>query len=159
MDANTMTILENVIKVLDHPFIKEKRFQSPESIAQAGDRIIQLAEELMLAKAARIVQLETEGPEAYYNYGELTVVLLRDGKEKFINFGEFHEQVVRTNDPEEIAKFKLEGPPNHDGYTYFIHATPGDYGQRPWGLYLSKEEALILKRKITKAQMAEFGDE
>jgi len=159
MDAATLAIINKAKEFLNHHFIADVQFQTPDSIARAGDQLIQFAEELMLAKAARISQLEAEGPGVFYKFGELNIVLLRDGKEKFINFGEFHEQIVRTNDPAEITEFKLEGPPNEDGFTYFIHASPGDYGQRPWGLYLSKEEGVILKKKIAKAKMAEFGDE
>ena len=153
MEATTFAIIDKAKTLLNY-----REFHSLESAARFGDRIIELAEELVLAKAARIAKLETEGPGVFYNFGELNIVLLRDGEEKFITFGEYSEQIVRTNDPAEIVEFNLEGPPDEDGFTYFIHASPGDYGQVPWGVYISKKEAVILKKKITEAATDEFAD-
>jgi len=160
MHKATATLLEHVKSVVSHPHMDfQELFSSPERTAIAADQIIALAEELMQVKAARIAQLEAEGPKAYYEDGSLVFVLLRNGKEDFNNFGEWHAQILRTDKLEVIKSLKLEGPTDKDGFINYIYATPAEMCQRPEGTYISEEEAVILKQRIAEAYTAEFGDD
>jgi hypothetical protein len=137
----------------------DRKWLSAEALSHMGTRLIAYAEELKKAKEERLAELATNGPQVHFEHGELNITLLRDGAEKFYNFSERMVDVVRT-DSEMIRKdFKLEGPPTEDGWTYFIRANPTDYGQVPFGIYVSQEEAKLLKKRIRAAEDAEFGDE
>jgi len=161
MEKAIVDILHQVKNVVTHRSLTFQEYlaASPERSANAADQIIALAEELMQVKAARIAQLEAEGPKAYYEDGSLVIVLPRDGKEDFHNFGEWRVQILRTDKQEVIKSLKLEGPANKDGFIHYIYATPAEMCQRPEGTYISEEEAVILKQRIAEATAAEFGDD
>jgi len=161
MDKATVDILHQVKEVVTHPRLNFQEYlaASPMRSANAADQIIALAEELMQVKAARIAQLEAEGPKAYYEDGSLVIVLHRNGKEDFKNFGEWDAMIRCTNNPNVIKSLKLEGPANKDGFIYYIYATPAEMCQRPEGTYISEEEAVILEQRIAEAYAAEFGDD
>jgi hypothetical protein len=137
----------------------DRKWLSAEALSHMGTRLIAYAEELKKAKEERLAELATNGPQVSFEHGELNITLLRDGAEKFYNFSERMVDVVRTDSETIRMGFKLEGPPTEDGWTYFIRANPTDYGQVPFGIYVSQEEAKLLKKRIRAAEDAEFGDE
>jgi len=137
----------------------DRKWLSAEALSHMGTRLIAYAEELKKAKEERLAELAANGPQVHFEHGELNITLLRDGAEKFYNFAEFMVEVVRTDSAEVRKDFKLEGPAAEDGWTYFIRANPTDYGQLPFGIYVSEEEAKLLKKRIRAAEDAEFGDE
>ena len=95
----------------------------------------------------RIDELQKNGPTALMDHGQLLVTLLRDGKEKLIQFGEYFVNVTWATNEETLKKFKLDGPAD-DGVTYFMQATPNKFGPKPFAVWVSKEEADILRTRI-----------
>lgn len=91
-------------------------------------------------------------PKAFEDYGDLTVVLLLNGKEKPYNFCEFVVDVLHTDDMEQAKGLGLSGPAHGDGFIYYLHAEPMDYGVRHRIVQLSYEEVTLLKRQLNECK-------
>ena len=154
----TLQRIRNDLENTKH-WLEGRDGHSAEALSHMGTRIIAYAEELKKAKEERLAELEANGPQVRFEHGALNITLLRDGAEKFYDFTERMVDVVRTNEETVRMGFKLEGPPAEDGWTYFIRANPTDYGQLAFGIYVSEEEAKLLRKRIRAAEDAEFGDE
>jgi len=108
------------------------------------------AKQLKELEDSYIKLLQEYGPKVDLdpvNY-EVTITLLRDGKEKSIEFGEWNVQITRCKD------FKIDGPPADDGFTYFIFVVPPGFGQNPETIWVSKEEGVTIKKRLYQAQKA-----
>jgi hypothetical protein len=113
------------------------------------------AKQLKELEDSYIKLLQEYGPKVDLdpvNY-EVTITLLRDGKEKSIEFGEWNVQITRCKD-EDRKKFKIDGPPADDGFTYFIFVVPPGFGQNPETIWVSKEEGVTIKKRLYQAQKA-----
>jgi bifunctional ADP-heptose synthase (sugar kinase/adenylyltransferase) len=147
-----MNTLET-LKMIHHDLENTKHwledyYANPSALSNMSIRIQSYAQQLKELDAERIQNLQDNGPNVFSKIGNITITLLRDGKEKFIQFGEHIVDIVRTNEKGVLEDFKLDGPPDADGYTYFIRARPTEYGQVEWGIWISKEEGTKLKKEI-----------
>jgi hypothetical protein len=132
--------------------IEEPRFTTEHSLHVNADLIIRYAETLKAAKEERLAGLKADGPRVFYDHDEMYIVLLRDGDEKYVMCTEGTAVVQRTNDSTLLVELHLQDTPAHtDGYTYFLRLLPWDYGVRDCGIWLSYEEAIILKTRISEA--------
>jgi hypothetical protein len=100
-------------------------------------------------------------------------VLIRKGKEELINLGQFRTESVDmidldeidlleircTKDLTEINRLNLDGTPDNDGFTHYIFCIPAFDERDTFGIYISKEEADIMPKKIAEAMLAEYGIE
>ncbi|NBT47138.1 MAG: hypothetical protein EBT07_04870, partial [Actinobacteria bacterium] len=125
------------------------RFASASGLAYRADRIIQYAAELQRLKEERIADLKENGPKAYIEGASLNVTLLRDDKEVFHDFSEFHVLVSRTEDDAVRRRFKLREV--KEGWSYFLHALPMEYGIQEYGVEITEEESRLLKVRIDEA--------
>lgn len=83
-------------------------------------------------------------------YGDLIVVLERNGEAKRYNFCEFIVSVQYTDDMDFAERLGLVGSPHADGRVYFLNADPMDYGVRTRAIQLSRDEAISLDRLLKK---------
>lgn len=125
------------------------RFASASGLAFRADRIIEYAAELQRLKEERIADLKENGPKAYIEGASLSVTLLRDDKEVFHDFSEFHVLVSRTEDDAVRRRFKLREV--KDGWSYFLHALPMEFGIEECGVEITEEESRVLKVRIDEA--------
>ena len=113
------------------------------------------AKQLKELEDSYIKLLQEYGPKVDVdpvNY-EVTITLLRDGKEKHIELGEWDVQITRCKD-EDRKKFKIDGPSADDGFTYFIFVSPPSFGEDPETIWVSKEEGVTIKKRLYEAQKA-----
>jgi hypothetical protein len=110
-------------------------------------------------------------PKVYFDNGDLIVVLIRKDKEELINLGQFRTedvdmidldeidllQIRCTKDINEINRLKLDGPPDKDGFTHYIYGMPAYDAYDTFGIFLTKEEADIIPKKIADAMLSEYG--
>jgi hypothetical protein len=125
------------------------RFASASGLAYRADRIIQYAAELQRLKEERIADLKENGPKAYIEGASLNVTLLRDDKEVFHDFSEFHVVVSRTENDAVRRRFKLREV--KEGWSYFLHALPMEVGLQEYGVEITEEESRLLKVRIDEA--------
>jgi len=137
----------------------QPRFANPSAISMMSESIQLCALKLKELEAERIKDLQDNGPKATGTPGDVTVTLLRDGKEKHIEFGEYNLRLSKTNKEEAIKTFKLDGPPDDEGMTHFIEACPGDWGQMPWGAWITKEESAKLTKQLAEIYKDEEDDD
>lgn len=150
---NTLETLKNIrdyIKNTDHWLADS--FATPSALSVISERIQIYAQQLKELEEASIKDLQDNGPKVSGDIGDITITLLRDGKQKHAHFGEYTVDVILTNDEAVRTHFKLDGPPDVDGNTYFVRASPGDYGQVAFGIWLSKDEAIKLKKNIRELE-------
>jgi hypothetical protein len=153
---NSFDTLRSAFQCLDNGLSRLSHAVSDDSLVSLSDQMICFAEDLKAKKAERIKDLAENGPRAFFECGELVIVLLREGKEKHICFGEWWVKFASTNDETVRKELGLEGPAEEDGQTYFLNVLPRDFGQSAHGIRLPKAEWLILKEKVAKAELAEF---
>ena len=126
------------------------QYACDQAISSEADRIIAAGLECARLKAERIADLAANGPKVSVENAEVTITLLRPNalgvmQEEFHNFGEYRVKMQRTDDAELLKKLGVKGPPAESGHTYFIHASPGDWGQMPFGIHVTREECFILE--------------
>ena len=131
----------------------EDRFLNPSALSSMSARFQNYAQQLKELDEARVKDLRDNGPKVTGDICDITITLLRPDaegvmKEKHIPFGEYSVDIASTDKEEKIKSFKLDGPPDADGLTYYIHASPGDWGHSPFGIWISKEEATKLKGEL-----------
>jgi len=155
---NALPVLEQVatnMKNMAHWLTPQ--YRDDNVLADIADTIIRAAEELKTLREYRREKLAKDGPQAYYSHGHLVIVLLRDGKEKFLTFGE--EETVKidsTVDESVRTRYKMTEP-SEDGQTYFIRATDHEHS-RVSAIQVSKAEAVTLRQRLAEANATEFGD-
>ena len=137
----------------------EDRFKGPSALSNMSTRIQFYAQRLKELDAERIKDLHDNGPKATGYICDITITLLRDGKEKHIQIGEYNVQLTKTNKKDTIKSFKLDGPSDAEGMTHFIQANPGGWGQMPWGVWISKEESEKLHVELARIYKDEQDDD
>ncbi len=143
----------------DH-WLKGRLADNPRAIASIADRVIQAAEELKRLKQERIEQLARDGPSVHEAIcGEITVTLLRDGKEEFYQAGDYQIQVSRTNKDEAREQFKLTGPPDADGYTYMLQFEPNGLGPKEFAIQVSREEAASIQKQLSQVYKDPYDED
>jgi len=142
----TINAIRDYIKNTEHWLTDE--FVNPRALSNISASIQHYAKKLAELEAERIQDLQNNGPKISGELCDITITLLRDGKEKFIPFGEYSVDIKCTNEEDTLKEFKVDGPPDTDGYTYFIYARPSDYGQVAFAIWVSKEEATTLKKDL-----------
>ncbi len=144
-----MNALESLNAIADdlssqEHWLKGRLADNPRAIASIADRVIQAAEELKRLKQERIEQLARDGPSVHEAIcGEITVTLLRDGKEAFYQAGDYFIQTSRTNKDEDLAR-----PPADDGYTYMLQFKPLGLGPKGYAIQVSREEAASIQKQL-----------
>ncbi len=132
----------------DH-WLKGRLADDPRVLSSIADRVIQAAEELKRLKQERIEQLTRDGPSVHEAIcGEITVTLLRDGKETFYHSGDYYIKASRTNKDEIREHFKITGPPDADGYTYMLQFEPLGLGPKEYAIQVSREEAVSIQKQL-----------
>ena len=124
------------------------RFANTVVLASMSDRIEQYAQELKDLKAARIKDLECNGPKLQIDPSNTTITLLRDGKEVHHEFGDFDIEISCANDEYTCISLDIKGSADEDGFTHFIRASPGISGHKTYGVWITQEEGAILKKKF-----------
>lgn len=137
----------------------EDSFKGPSALSNMSTRIQFYAQRLKELEAERIKDLHDNGPKATGDICDITITLLRDGKEKHVQIGEYNVQLTKTNKKETIKSFKLDGPADAEGMTHFIQAVPGDWGQMPWGVWISKDESEKLHVELARIYKDEQDDD
>jgi hypothetical protein len=133
-------------------------FANPSALSNMSVRFQSYAQQLKELEAERVKDLQDNGPKLSGTLSDMTVTLLRDGKEKHIEFGEYNFKLDMTDNQEKIKSLKVDGPPDAEGMTYFIEASPGDWGQMPWGVWISKEEHAKLNSEFGRLYEDEEDD-
>jgi hypothetical protein len=137
----------------------EDSFKGPSALSNMSTRIQAYAQQLKELEEERIKDLLDNGPKATGNICDITITLLRDGKEKHIEIGEYNIQLAKTDKEETIKSLKLDGLPDSQGMTHFIKAVPGDWGQMPWGVWISKGESEKLSVELARIYKDEEEDD
>ena len=106
--------------------------------------------------ATQTMSLEPASMAFYDRYGDLTVVLERPEGTKRYTFCEFVVQVQRTQDADYATQLGIKGPAHEDGFFYFLKAEPMDYGVRPRAIWLSYEEAVMLRERLHALRKADL---
>jgi hypothetical protein len=133
-------------------------FANPSALSSMSARFQEYAQQLKELEAERIKDLKDNGPKISGTLCDITVTLLRDGKEKHVEIGEYTFKLATTDKQEKIKSLKLDGSPDADGMTHFIEACPGGWGQMPWGVWISKEEAVKLNSEFGRLYEDEEED-
>ena len=128
----------------------EGQFNHPLALSHMSARIQAYAQQLKELEAERIKDLQDNGPKVHGDINDLTITLLRDGKEKYVEISEYSIQLAMTDKEQKIKSLKLDGPPDAEGMTHYILASPGDWGQTPWGVWITKEESAILSKQLAE---------
>jgi len=140
---NALPNLQRLAAHLDNTARRWNDTQDVRDVAAVTDSVIAYAEELKASRAARIAYLTRDGPDAYYSHGDLTIVLLRDGKEFFRPCPDEFVEVIHTDTP-------------GIGRRYYIHFKSTETGAEQ-AIDISKDEAAILKKRIFEANRTEFA--
>jgi len=140
---NALPTLQRLAAHLDNTARRWNDTQDVRDVAAVADSVIAYAEELKASRATRIAYLTREGPDAYYSHGDLTLVLLRDGKEFFRPCPEEFVEIIHTDTP-------------GIGRRYYIHLKSMETGAEQ-AIDISKEEAAILKTRIFEANAVEYS--
>jgi len=144
----TLNEIADYMSSQDH-WLKGRCADDPRVLASIADRMIQAAEELKRLKQERIEQLALNGPIVQKAIcGEITVTLLRDGKEKFYQAGEYYIQASRTSKDEVREHFEITGPPEADGYTYMLQFKPLGLGPKEYAIQVSRDEAASIQKQL-----------
>jgi hypothetical protein len=129
------------------------------TLSHISSRVQSYAQQLKELELERIKDLQNNGPTIFFDdmHTEVCVTLLREGKEKHIHFCEHEISVVYTDMSDVIEEFNLTGPPSDDdGFTYFLRANPEDFGRRPYGIWISKKEAIQLQLLLSKQESSQL---
>lgn len=142
----------------------EDRFANPSALSAMSARVQGYAQQLKELEAERIKDLQDNGPKVSGDICDMTITLLRQDetgvlKEKHIEISEYTVQLGKTDKQEKIKSLKLDGPPDAEGMTHFILASPGDWGQTPWGVWISKEESVKLNKELAHIYRDEDEDD
>ncbi len=121
----------------------------PKALASIADRLIEAAEELARLKQERLNELSQLGPRVQkMACGEITVTLLRQGKEEFYHAGDYLIQVQWTEKDEVREHFKLTQPPENGGKTYMMRFKPLGMGPHEYAIQVSAWEADIIHQQL-----------
>ena len=137
----------------------QPRFANPSALSMMSESIQVYAQRLKELEEERIKDLQDNGPKATGDICDITITLLRDGKEKHIEFGEYNIQLAKTDKEETIKSLKLDGLPDSQGMTHFIKAVPGGWGQMPWGVWITKDESEKLSVELARIYKDEEEDD
>ena len=126
-------------------------------LSQMSTRIQTYTQQFKELEEARIKYLQENGPDTSEDLSNLIVTLLRPDaegviKEKYIHLRDYKCSIIHTDEEKVREQFKLEGPPDADGLTYFLRADHRDDGQTPFGVWISKDEATKIKEDIKKLE-------
>lgn len=119
--------------------------------------IIETADRLKALMEEENAQLQEKGADAYFEGDDLTVVLFREGKQKYYSFPECQVDIRDTDNASERIRLKLEDPADENNITYYLHSKTMDYPQIAHSIQLSKEEATVLKKQIKDAETEHYG--
>lgn len=155
---NTITTLKKIRDELCDSNLDPMNYMNHRALSSLSARIQQHAEELKALDAARLMDLEENGPKIFVGQDEYTVILLRHGEEVVINFVQRRITFESCDTEEERKKWRLTHPPSEDGSTYFIKAEPTGWIYSPYAIWLTKEEYLTLKQKLDDIMLAEWRD-
>jgi hypothetical protein len=124
--------------------------------------VIDAAKQLKPIIATEDRILSENGGDAYFEHGELYVVLMRknergDDERVYHCFCEQNIELCETLSETVRDQLKLNDPPDENGLTYYIYSSPEDYGRRPYGIQLSRKEADFLGNRIHEVSEKYFG--
>ena len=118
-------------------------FVSHDDMNYLSSEIAQLAKQLKDEEHDRIKDLVRNGPRVFYENGELNIVFLRGGKERFVRVG--HNQILfmSTCDESIISLYGLDISDIEDEMHYYLKVVP--FRGSPYGISVDMEEWKILK--------------
>ncbi len=132
----------------------------PEVMNRMSDKLIEMAEELKRLKQERLDELARTGPKIYGTFGDRTIVLLREGKEKFIPHGPDHHVSIKHTSKDEVREhYKLTDPPDTDGKTYMLFFEPNALGPQEFAIQVSSWEADIIRQRLAELYREEDEEE
>jgi hypothetical protein len=140
---NALPTLQRLAAHLENTARRWNDTQDARDVSAVTDSVIAYAEELKESRAARIAYLTREGPDAYYTHGDLTLVLIRNGKEFFLPCADEFVDIIHTDTPGQ-------------GRNYYIHLRSMLTGAEQT-IAISKDEAAILKTRIFEANAVEYS--
>jgi hypothetical protein len=150
----TLNEIADYMSSQDH-WLKGRLADNPRVLVNIADRMIQAAEELKRLKQERIEQLARDGPIVHEAIcGEITVTLLRDGKEAFYQAGDYFIQTSRTNTDGAIAR-----PPDADGYTYMLQFKPLGLGPKEYAIQVSRDEAASIQKQLDRVYKDPYDED
>jgi len=97
-------------------------------------------------------------PFVFYADCTYTITLSREDKKTRLVFGEHMLSICAAleNELPRLERVQIKGPCAEDGFVYYIHAEPYDFGAAAVFVWLKdKEEALALNRELRAIQDAE----
>jgi hypothetical protein len=132
------------------------RTPSLEAMSLISDNLVEMAEELKRLKQERLDQLAQTGPKVHGTFGDLTFILFRQGREKFIRIGPDHHVSIKHTTKDEVREhYKLTDPPDNDGKTYMLHFGPFAWGPSEFAVQVSSWEADIIGRQLAELHREE----
>ena len=160
MDSLVSTLTECLRAIENSKHHLEPGFVSITGAKLVASEILKCAQTLIELEDARIQELKKNGPRLDCDgYGETTITLLRENecgvlKEKHYAFSCEHSlNIYRTDDEAVIARLRLHGPRDTDGWVNFIHA------KHMWssnindiGLWISESESSYLRHQLLSSR-------
>ena len=122
--------------------------EDPIVLSELSSRVQDYAQRLKELKEEEIQDLIENGPKISGYPDNPVITILREGKARHYRFGGYMLSVAKTDEKWTCQKLKIIGEPDSDGFWHFIYARGSDYGQPSFGIWLYKEEALILKKAL-----------
>lgn len=123
---------------------------------QIAQIIIKRADELKKIIDDENKVLLEKGGDAFFDHDVLTIVLICNGERVYHTFPELLIEICRTNLTGTITRLSLNGQFEEDGFIYYIHAHPTDFGSAEFAIQLSKKEATFLKAKIAEVEKIQY---
>jgi hypothetical protein len=130
---------------------------SQSTVGEAAIKVIDTSEILKIIIEIENNNLLKDGGDVFYEGNEMTFVLLREGKRIYYNFPGQLIQILRTNSVEKCKELKLKGPPDEDGFTYYLQALPYIWDPKITAVQLSKKEAVFLTKRNDQVNDAKYG--
>ena len=90
----------------------------------------------------------SQSSRAFMESGDLCIEIQRKSGIVKQNFGESFVDILRCKNDKIRQFLKLEGPPEKDGFTYFIRARPSDVSQKSFAIQISIKEASDLCKAL-----------
>ena len=154
MEVNQLLAPQIEILKTMKQYLKNINMESPiYNISSIVDDFIRLSNELKIANETFIDNIKENGPKIYVDkYNDYHIILLRDGKIIHRVYPEHSIEIVYTDNISDIDHLRIIIPPEDIGKrVFFIEIHPLDTGL-PHGIYITMEEASILKKQLIEIE-------
>jgi hypothetical protein len=155
--STVQTIIFGLFNSLSESVEWFTRSPSKKTMYHIAEKIIVIASDLQRIIEAENTRLQEDGADAYFEFDDLNVVLYLNNKREHFCFSEQNVEISRTNRESDRMMLYLQNPPDEDGYTYFLHSLPCEFGRHPYAIQLTKKQATFLKKKIEEIEAEQYG--